>query len=90
MSESFKRIVKRAGIAPMVVQGKGSRNFTKRTFHSLRHGFNSNMANAGVSEDVRMKRTGHTSRDVHAKSTHLNNEPLQQAIKSLPTLKRAQ
>jgi integrase len=41
LSESFKRIVKKAGIDPGVVRGKGIRNFTKRTFHSLRHSFNS-------------------------------------------------
>jgi hypothetical protein len=46
------------------------------------------MANAGVSEEVRMKLTGHSSRDVHAKYTHLNTEPLPQAIKALPTLRR--
>lgn len=88
LSESFKRIVSRAGIDLMVVQGKGTRNFTRRTFHSLRHSFNSLMANAGVTEEVRMRLTGHSSRDVHAKYTHLNVEPLKQAITSLPTLKQ--
>jgi integrase len=48
LSEGFKRIVVKAGLNPMIVQGKGKRNFTKRTFHSLRHSFNSNLANAGV------------------------------------------
>ena len=41
LSESFKRIVTRAGIDLMTVKGKGIRKFSKRTFHSLRHSFNS-------------------------------------------------
>jgi integrase len=55
LSESFKRIVIKAGIDPMVVAGKGTRKFTKRTFHSLRHSFNSLLANVGVAEEIRMK-----------------------------------
>ena len=61
LSEGFKRIVVKAGLDPMTVKGKGNRNFTKRTFHSLRHSFNSVLANAGVSEEVRRKMTGHSS-----------------------------
>lgn len=89
LSESFKRIVGRAGIDLMVVKGKGTRNFTRRTFHSLRHSFNSLMANAGVSEEIRMRLTGHSSRDVHSKYTHLDVGPLKEAITSLPTLRKS-
>ena len=71
LSESFKRIVIKAGIDPMVVQGQGIRKFTKRTFHSLRHSFNSALANAGVAEEVRMKLTGHSSRAMNTQYTHL-------------------
>lgn len=86
LSESFKRIVKRAEVDLMVVKGKGSRNFTRRTFHSLRHSFTTLMADAGVSEDVRMKLTGHTSREVHSKYDHMTEKRLKNAITSLPTL----
>lgn len=48
LSESFKRLVKDAGIDSMTVQGKGIRKFSKRTFDSLRQSFNSTLANAGV------------------------------------------
>ena len=61
----------KAGLDPMIVQGKGSRNFTKRTFHSLRHSFNSALANAGVAEEVRMKLTGHSSKAMNTRYTHL-------------------
>jgi integrase len=83
LSEGFKRVVKRAGLDLMVVKGKGTRSFAKRTFHSLRHSFSSALANAGVSEEVRMKLTGHASSDIHRKYTHLNLNPLRQAVDSL-------
>gem|GEM_PF-6808579 len=41
LSEGFNRIVTRAGLDLMVVKGKGTRNFARRAFHSLRHSFSS-------------------------------------------------
>jgi integrase len=86
LSESFKRIVKRAEIDLQTIQGKGTRKFSKRTFHSLRHSFSSALANAGISEEVRMRLTGHSSRDIHSKYTHLNLDPLKKAITMLPKI----
>ena len=83
LSEGFKRVMKRSGLELMTVKGKGARNFSKRSFHSLRHGFASALANAGVSEEIRMKLTGHRSSDIHQKYTHLNTAPLKEAIDSL-------
>jgi integrase len=88
LSESFKRIVVKAGLDPMVVQGKGARNFTKRTFHSLRHSFNSALANAGVTEEIRMKLTGHSSKAVHTQYTHFEVDALKNAMSSLPLFNR--
>ena len=45
----------------MTVKGKGAHQFSRRTFHSLRHSFNSALANAGVSQKIRVKFTGHSS-----------------------------
>jgi integrase len=84
LSEGFKRIVKKAGIDPMTSQGKGTRNFTKRTFHSLRHSFNSALANAGVAEEIRMKLTGHSSKAMNDRYTHLQVAALKNAVTSLP------
>jgi integrase len=89
LSESFKRIVVKAGLDLMVVKGKGVRNFTKRTFHSLRHSFNSALANAGVAEEVRMKLTGHSTKAMNQNYTHLQLGTLQEAVKTLPTFGRA-
>jgi integrase len=83
LSESFKRIVLKAGLDPMIVEGKGTRNFTKRTFHSLRHSFNSALANAGVAEEVRMKLTGHSSKVMNTRYTHLEMDTLKNAIAAL-------
>ena len=86
LSESFKRIVKKAGIDQGIVQGKGARMFTTLTFHSLRHSFNSTLANAGVSQEIRCKLTGHTSFAMNDKYTKFNIPPLQSAIENMPML----
>lgn len=84
LSEGFKRIVKKAGLDPMTIQGKGIRKFSRRTFHSLRHSFNSALANAGVAEEVRMKLTGHSSKMINTQYTHLQVTTLKNAVTSLP------
>jgi integrase len=84
LSEGFKRIVKKAGLDPMTVQGKGIRKFSKRSFHSLRHSFNSALANAGVPEDVRMKLTGHASKVMNSNYTHLQVDTLKNAVTTMP------
>ncbi len=48
LSEGFKRIVRRAGVDLMVVKGKGTRNFSRRTFDLLRYTFSSLLAGQGV------------------------------------------
>ena len=82
--EGFKRIVVRAGLDLKVGKGKGTRNFARRTFHSLRHTFSSVLANQGVSEEMRMKMTGHSSREMHQRYSHHDNKALQKAMDSTP------
>ena len=84
LSEGFKLIVVKAGIDPMTVKGKGIRNFTKRSFHSLRHSFNSVLANQGVSAEIRSKLTGHASVMMNKKYTHLESQILKKAMDSFP------
>jgi integrase len=84
LSEGFKRIMKNAGVDTMTAKGKGTRNFSKRTFHSLRHSFNSALANAGVAEEVRMKLTGHSSKPMNTRYTHLEIATLKNAVTALP------
>jgi len=84
LSESFKRILKKAKVDPMTVEGKGLRKFSKRTFHSLRHSFNSVLANAGVADEIRMKLTGHSSKMMNTRYTHLEMATLKNAMTALP------
>jgi len=84
LSEGFKRIILKAGLDPMTVPGKGTRNFSRRSFHSLRHSFNSALANAGVPEDIRMKLTGHSSKAMNQNYTHLDVATLKNAVTALP------
>ncbi len=86
LSESFKRIAVRAGLDIGIIEGKGVRKFTKRTFHSLRHSFNSALANAGVPEEIRMKLTGHTTRSSHVTYTHLEMSALKNAVTAIPLM----
>ena len=86
LSESFKAIVRRAGLDLQTVQGHGKRKFSGRTFHALRHSFTSALANAGVAPELRMKLTGHKSEAIHAGYTHHELETLRAAVGKLPGL----
>ena len=86
LSGRFSAIVERAGIVPKVTQ-EGLRTRASLTFHSLRHSFNSAMANAGVSQEIRQKLTGHSSAEVNKLYTHHELEPLRKAIARLPRIR---
>jgi integrase len=86
LSESFGRIVKKAGIDSQKIKGKGTIHFNRLTFHSLRHSFNSAMAEAGVSQETRMKLTGHSSFGMNDRYTHTGMKPLEDAVAVLPSL----
>ena len=86
LSAQFRRIMKAAGVDAQTVTGKGTRKFSRLSFHSLRHSFNSGLANMGVDQETRMAMTGHTSRAVNSGYTHLALERLNAAIQKLPTI----
>lgn len=85
LSRQFSNIVNEAGLgAPEGAKLEGNRRrFTAKTFHSLRHGFVSAMANEGVSKELRMKLAGHTSEDVAAGYTHHELKRLQDAVNTI-------
>lgn len=87
LSESFKVIMRRAGIETGLVPGMGKRKFSRQSFHSLRHSFNSALANAGVSQELRMKLTGHSTAAVNSRYTHHELIPLREAVGKVPSLK---
>jgi integrase len=88
LSRTFARIMARARIEGEIARkaNKEGRTVRTLTFHSLRHSFSSAMANAGVAEELRMKLTGHATREVHAKYTHHELDPLRAAIATLPSV----
>ena len=86
LSEAFKRIAGRAGLDVQEVQGGGARKICRRSFHSLRHSFASALANAGVSPEVRMKLTGHTTEAAHKTYTHHDMETLRAALSKVATI----
>jgi integrase len=88
LSRTFARIMARAKIESEVARkaNKEGRTVRTLTFHSLRHSFSSAMANAGIAEEVRMKLTGHATREVHAKYTHHEMQRLRAAIAAIPAV----
>jgi len=53
-------------------------------YSSLRRSFNSALANAGVAEEIRMKLTGHSSKAMNDRYTHLLVAALRNAVTALP------
>ena len=86
LSESFNRIVKRAEIDSKRVKGKGKIFFNRLTFHSLRHSFNTTMAEGGVAQEIRMRLTGHSSIQTNTRYTHTGMKSLEDAVSVLPSL----
>jgi integrase len=84
LSEGFKRIALSAGLDLLTVQGKGRRMFNRRTFHSLRYSFNSLLANAGVSDELRMKLTGHSTKAMNHHYTRFEVATLRNAVTAMP------
>jgi integrase len=81
--------VERAGIEDGVARkkdGKLGRNVSRLSFHSLRHSFNSAMANADVPLEIRQKLTGHASKDMNRHYTHLELATVRRAVESISRL----
>jgi integrase len=88
LSMTFSRIMARARVQGEILsqaKGKG-RTVRTLTFHSLRHSFNSALANAGVLQEIRQKLTGHTSAEINTQYTHHELEPLRAAIRLIPSI----
>lgn len=86
LSETFKKLMRSAGVDSQTVKGKGNQMFSKRSFHALGHSFTSALANENVSQELRMKLTGHTAEGKHRKYTHHEMDNLRAAIKKIPSL----
>ncbi|MGA9777261.1 MAG: tyrosine-type recombinase/integrase [Limisphaerales bacterium] len=87
LSETFKKIMRKAGVDSQTVKGAGKQMFSRRSFHALRHSFTSALANQNVSSELRMKLTGHKTEGEHRKYTHHEMDNLRAAIKKIPSLR---
>lgn len=85
LSAQFSKIIKKAGIVVTITRhttdGRQNKNLS---FHSLRHSFNSELANAGVSQELRMKLTGHTKTETNTIYTHHELDVLRAAVGKIP------
>jgi integrase len=89
LSMTFKRIMLSAGIESAKAReraGKAGRSLSALSFHSLRHSFNSALANAGVSQELRQKLTGHASAEINDHYTLHEVETLRRAVEAIPRL----
>jgi integrase len=87
LSGRFAAIMEKAGIEAKRTQASGGRTLSNLSFHSLRHSFNSAMANAGIAQEIRQKLTGHMSAETNKIYTHHELEPLRVAVAAIPSLR---
>ena len=88
ISGQFRGLMKKAGIVREITAkaGEKGRSRSSHSFHSLRHSFNSAMANAGVSQELRQRLTGHASKAINDRYTHTELETLRKAVGAVPSL----
>lgn len=88
LSKQFGQLLRAAGIENTkertTEEGGAGRTVSTKSFHALRHSLATHLANAGVSAEIRMKFTGHSSLAVHAGYSHLELSTLKEALEKLP------
>lgn len=85
LSMAFGRLMKRAGIdqdSQKTVEDQ-ARSVSKKSFHSLRHTFNSELLNAGVDERLRMTLSGHTTASNSRRYSHPKEDTLRAAVSKI-------
>ena len=85
LSSRFLRIMQEAGIDNRAskVNASQARAVSAKSFHSLRHFFNSALLNAGVDEKTRMDLSGHTTTSINRKYSHAETETLRKAVSKI-------
>ena len=90
LSKHFRGLMAQAGIRQRVIRERDESGSGRRvnalSFHSLRHTFNSALANAGIPEETRMALTGHTSREMNQTYTHRELSIYRDAVAVLPRI----
>jgi integrase len=89
LSMEFKRIMAAAKIDAGCARkrrGAKGRNLSVLSFHSLRHTFNSALANGDVPLEIRQKLTGHATAAMNAHYTHHELETIRRAVETIPPI----
>ena len=90
LSSKFGRLMDDAGVkreaTRKVSKSSAGRTVYDRSFHPLRHTFNSWMANADVDRETRMRLTGHSTAEDNETYTHVEVEKMRRAVDVLPGL----
>ena len=90
-SKRFIKIMETAGVPRTVTLSHdkdehGNPRIGWRSFHSLRHSFNSFLANSGVSQETRKKYTGHSTDAANKVYTHEDVEAIREDLQALPDI----
>lgn len=83
LSGQFIELMGRTGVDSRPERQEGGRVFSRRSFHSLRHTFNTALAEKGVAQEIRMKLTGHRSSRVNDNYTKPGVKNLRDAVDKL-------
>jgi integrase len=89
LSMQFQRIMAAAKIDSGCARkrrGAKGRNLSALSFHSLRHTFNSALANGDVPLEIRQKLTGHATAAMNVHYTHHELQTIRRAVESLPVV----
>ena len=89
ITNKIKALFEKAGINTTVYRERGNRSIVKYGFHSIRHTFVSSLHSAGVPQMVVEAIVGHNTKAVNDMYKHVNNNQIQDAIKTLPMLENA-
>lgn len=84
LAAQFSRIMEAAEVDSKAMGGGDEgRTFNRKSFHSLRHTFVSELERVGIAPDLRMKLAGHSDSKSHGRYTHTELETLAQAVARL-------
>jgi integrase len=86
LSQEFARMLEAAGIDRQQSEQKSGRKFSAVSFHSLRHSFESSLAAANVTPEMRRELTGRADAASQRAYTHFEFQTLRSALAKLPTL----
>ena len=79
----FHQLMNEAGVDRQEITNYAGRSFAKRSFHSLRHTFVSDLANSGSNPEIRRKLTCHKTASVHDLYTYFERETLRAAVRAI-------